>query len=344
MYTKRNSSVELFRILCVLGILLMHGTGEIINNLSGNDMTVIIFVTSICNISSSCLMILSGYYGMVFSSQKLISLYGISLFWSIFSLITKNFLGTLGGESRQELLAFFFPVLSSRNWFVTGYIYILILSNYINLIFERMDKKQFSRLLMILLTIFSILPTFFFFDPTNTGGKGIIHLFIMYLIGAYIYRYVDMEKYHKGSLFLLGCFLFFLTGILNIVAEKNGVRFCFLRDCSIFTIAESIIFCTFFLKFKFYNNFINMVSKNIISVILGENVILMLLKLVSGNYFDMDLYSADFSYFWKVLIIRSFIIVLIAIVIEKLRSFIFIKPETFIAKKLKIFIKETSSK
>lgn len=73
MYTKRNSSVELFRILCIFGILLMHGTGEIKNNLSGNNMTVIIFVTSICNISSSCLMILSGYYGMVYSSQKLIS-------------------------------------------------------------------------------------------------------------------------------------------------------------------------------------------------------------------------------------------------------------------------------
>lgn len=332
---KRNSSVELFRIFCVLAILAMHGIGEVLDSASGNDMVAIIFITSICNMSSSCLMILSGYYGVSWHWSKLITLYGLSIFWSIGGLIVNFALGfPFDICGRQELLSHLFPVLSSRNWFVTGYIYILILSDYINLIPEKLDQKKYAKLIVILLIIFSVLPTIFFFDSTNTGGKGFIHLFIMYLLGAYIKRYVDLQSIQKRTLLLSASFIFLFTGILNLGAEKLGVRFWFLRDCSIFIVAEAAIFCVLFLKFKFYNNLINGLSKNVVSIILGESVILQILYLVCGDYFELSSYSKNMRLFWIVLIIRCLIIFSIAAIIEKIRGYIFAKPEQYITNKM----------
>lgn len=62
--------------------------------------------------------------------------------------------------------------------------------------------------------------------------------------------------------------------------------------------------------------------------------VLQILYLVCGDYFDLASYSKNMKLFWIVLIIRCFIVFFIAAVIEKIRRYIFIRPEQYITNKM----------
>lgn len=258
----RNSSFELLRIICIFEILLMHAIDGFLNLLGEKDLYIITLLQVIFNTSSSCLMISSGYFGMKFSLKKIINIELIFLFWNTISLMQNYMNGIMLG--RQELLATALPIQSNKSWFVSGYVYILILSPFINEYLNTIDKKRMRQLIWSGLFLFSILPSLFYFEITGTNGKGIIHLLLMYLIGRYIKLYGNINgEQIKGYLVnLIGMVI--IAGILNVIAEKINMRFWFSRDCSIFIVVGASLVVIIFSLFNFKNKLIDFFSTNII--------------------------------------------------------------------------------
>ena len=58
----RNSFVEILRIICIFGILLMHKNGFIVENATKFQIPYIM-VINLFNFESSLLMLISSYYG-----------------------------------------------------------------------------------------------------------------------------------------------------------------------------------------------------------------------------------------------------------------------------------------
>ncbi len=60
--TSRNSSIELFRILCLFLIFWMHGAGSFSGG--GINGWLAIAADSVGNIGVSCFILISGYFGI----------------------------------------------------------------------------------------------------------------------------------------------------------------------------------------------------------------------------------------------------------------------------------------
>lgn len=317
-------------MICVFEILIMHSLEGILEIATWKDMIAVNIIVAICNMSSSCLMLIAGWFGIKNVIEKFIHIESMLLFWNLLSLIVDIVNDVSVG--RQGLLSCFMPIQSSKNWFVTGYVYISIFALWIERMIEILSKEDFKKLLAFLLLLFSVLPTLFYFDITNTGGKGIIHLFIMYLLGRYIRKYQDDRKGHtlRVSLIALGGIII-SASILNIGAEMIHMRFWFSRDCSIVMVCGAVCMLLLFANFSFQNNVVNFFAGNLLSVICGERLIDRILlknwdlKLIA--YFPGGGYYAG-------IIIRCMIIFASCLMIEKLRGMVFRPIEDWAISKL----------
>lgn len=107
-----------------------------------------------------------------------------------------------------SIIKMFFPLLSKQWYFLTNYVIILLLSPFINKVLVEIDKKQFKILLGLLFVFLSIYPTISTMGglkeifSTNKVlpieyGKSMISFLFMFIIGAYLKRFVkDDEKLH----------------------------------------------------------------------------------------------------------------------------------------------------
>lgn len=135
-------------------------------------------------------ILISGYFFIEtkFKIQKLFGLYVPIYFYSVvFALVAL----LLGIGLKSEWKRVLFPVINSEYWFATIYIVLYCLIPYIKLFIQNLGKRQYSLLLLLLLTLFSIIPTVFQKESwLNTGGIfGIAWFIFAYLIGAYIRVY-----------------------------------------------------------------------------------------------------------------------------------------------------------
>lgn len=193
---KRQSNFELLRIVAILMIVSMHLMGEMMQTRSFVNRELIIFFNAAFNVSTSLFILISGYFGLHFKTEKLIHLWILTLSYSVLVLILNVFVLKTEPLGGKLLIHSLFPVFTKSKWFITCYIILYILSPYINKGIESLSQKQFVRVLMILIIFFYIAPTILFLQIMNDSGKGIINMLTVYLIG----RYLAMYGFHSKCL------------------------------------------------------------------------------------------------------------------------------------------------
>lgn len=336
----RKSNFELLRIFCVFAILYMHTFGNLLfapphSSVGfGINYYVSRFEAALFNTGVACFMLISGYFGFKRTIQKLVLIEMTVLFFSIlafFCAISENI-----QMSRYTLLSYFLPVISSKNWFISCYIWLLLCSPYINLFLSHITKETLRKLLATLLILFSIIPTLFYFEITRDGGKGIIHLFILYLIGHYIKVYIPagLPKLKLSLLFLLSVALNFL---LNIVSGKIGMELIFVRDCSFTIILSSVILFLLFREFSFYSAIINRIANNSMAIIVSEGVIRYILKSIGFYQILHPDFYADKWYAGLITVLYVLCAMMIGCALNELRKLLFSKIEHQIASRFTMY-------
>ena len=318
---ERNSSFELMRILSIFAILGMHSMNRILDiPLNRGDVFAVSLIQSVFNISSSCLMLMAGYFGLRLSAKKVIHIEGMFLFWSLMELGVLFLQGEAPG--RKDILGHILPLTSSENWFVTGYVCILVLSGFINKMIKAMSKKEMEKLMLILISIFYILPTLFYFEITGTNGKGVIHQFILYLIGRYLAQY-GIPKIAEGKKWLMGLLAsIFCMFVLNVIAEKIGMRFWFARDCSVLILFAAVCCVCLAARCSFHSAVINFCAGNILAVILNEEAVTkLLLRNSSIRLLMPDQSFGQWDYYLR-LFLWCLLVMGVGILAEKIRFFI----------------------
>ena len=155
-----------------------------------------------------------------------------------------------------------------------------------------MRAENFEKLLAVLLLLFSVIPTFGFFEIMQDGGKGLVHMVMIYLLGRYLALYHN-RSHNTGRLFLglflsIG-FIFLADSSLTFVRGKLYTTFC--RDCSIFIIFGSVMVLLLFRELNFHSRFINRAAGNVLAVyVLDGTVQTFLLKWIdfkpyAGSWF-----------------------------------------------------------
>lgn len=191
----------------------------------------------------------------------------------------------LSGElAVYPIIKMFFPLFSRQWYFLTNYVIILLLSPFINKVLVEIDKKQFKILLGLLFVFLSIYPTISIMgglkDIFSIGkvinveyGKSFISFLFMFIIGAYLKRFVkDDEKLHFRylgyfiGLCLIDFMLYYFFG--EFMLDNTGLynTSVFGQFSNPFVILESVSIFLFFRGFQFKSKVINYIAGTTIGI------------------------------------------------------------------------------
>lgn len=183
-YSGRNSSVELFRMLAMFSIVLIHtfghGSGldyDWIYSL-GNEWSTVghLALFSLGKAGVTCFMFISGYYGIRFNGRKMMNMVLMLAFYVVFcSLLT-------GKVSLGVLSLLLHPW--DGWWFVMCYMLICVLSPLINAGIEKLSRAQF-RWVVIGMMLYSYFGHFI----TMQNGHDTDLLLTIFMVGRYLAIY-----------------------------------------------------------------------------------------------------------------------------------------------------------
>lgn len=217
--TGRNSNIEIIRIISMILIVAHHYAlhGFVNIELTYSINKYIVEVLSLGGkFGVSCFILISGYYMCIskITDSKIIKLISEVVFYSV-TITAIFFLGNLSLEpvSFVKLLLSFFPIGREEYWFMTCYILLLLMSPILNMSISMMEKVFHERIIIAAVILWSIMPTFF---KINYGVNNLCWFVVLYFVGSYIRKYVDMEK-HNAKKHLMVSGMLYLLLILSCV-------------------------------------------------------------------------------------------------------------------------------
>ena len=213
---KRETSLDLLRILSMVMIVTMHiiGNGGLLAACEGGLNTAGIglnLLNAICIVSVNCFVLISGYFlcESKFKLSRLIKLWvkvfvisaGIAMFFKLTGIVK---------ESGADILKDFLPISYNRYWFMTKYFAMYLCAPMLNLLIAKADKKKHGAFIVMLVLLMSvwddITPLVDAFGTNNGYSFG--WFITLYLIAAYIRKYVSNDKVKKPALWYVGGVLF----------------------------------------------------------------------------------------------------------------------------------------
>lgn len=311
---RRNSSIELLRLICILGIITMHTFGRFYQTATGINLLYGTLINSVFNMGVSIFMLISGYYGIKFSIEKVIKIEIMVLTYSILDAMLSYVI--TGRYSLWELPKAVFPIATRKYWYLSVYVVFCFFSQYINLIPIKLSKRKFSQFLILLFVFFSIMPTITYYEILGDGGKGVVNMLLVYLIGRYIRIYnINLERKKLAG------FTFFVVGIgtlLNYLCAQVcggvGVMAPFARDNSITIVLGSIGVFLIFLSWNFYSAVINYVASYVLAIYIIESPVRKILDV----YIDWSTFADQWNLF-AVITVYATSVMGVCIIIEFFR-------------------------
>ena len=338
----RFSNFELLRIFLIIFVIILHYNDTSRNGALKfaveapflNKLFLYLFESfSICAVNT--FVLLSGYFmtkRRSVSIRKVVDLFIVVIFYSVFTYCVCQIV--LDEFSLKSLVARFIP----RNYYAWLYSTVFLLIPFLNLIMENVDDSKLDGFIILLLVLFSMIPTLFDFFTTKLGieshglstisndgnGRGftLINFLMMYFIGGYRSRKkIDCVKYN-----IIGYLICSLVICLGLFFNRKHS----LDYCNIFVVFQSIFFFSFFLNVNLKNNIINYIAKSVWGVFIIHGPILNTFSYIFSveKYVEGTFLSLFINFF--TCIISVF---LISVVLEKIFACI-IKPIYFIMDKI----------
>lgn len=325
MTKQRNSSLEVIRLICIFYVIFWHSINPYLDQMASMHLAPMNLWHSLCNNTNTLFMLLSGYFGIKLNLEKLIKLDLAIIFYDLLYLIL---FGSLGAKS---LIIALMPITFKSHWFLTCYFVIAFLSPFINKIPEKLERSTFRNLLLALIAIFYVLPTFVFYEIIEDSGKGVVCMSIVYLVGRYIRKYYGDVSFQKSHLAIAFAATIFIPTVLNF--GLSMAKGCFMgmysRDNSIFMLASSVAFFLFFREMQFTNKFINHLTPNIVILYCVEGYA----RELTGRFIHLSDYTQH-PLFVLIVFVYAIVLIVLLLCINEIRTLLFDRLDNFIASKV----------
>jgi len=289
MIKKRNSSIELLKVIAIILIILSHCAQSVekvqnvnfISSIASNNTTFIILNILMCcgQIGNIIFIICSAYFLMdsnITKKEKVLNMildtFTISMLW----LIPFIFLNI--DVSTNDLLVQFAPITYQNNWFIGCYILLYLIHPFLNIIIHKCSQKQ---LLRICLTMFVLYSCIQFFLSWKYYFNELIGFIYIYFIVSYVKLYMKKFTVNRkiNVILLISAILLHLLLILFI--NNLGLKFLFLSTkvlywnnlASPLYIILGITLFNLFNNINYYNKFINYISQlSLLIYLIHENM------------------------------------------------------------------------
>lgn len=238
------------------------------------------------SIGVSCFMLISGYFGVKYNIKKIFRFIVKAVFYAglgyvilVFAKVVDFSIGTMVIRT--------FSVLLNQNWYLCCYIALMIFSPYINKMLLCLTEKEYRRLLLSLVVLLSVVPTFIYYDLPGRTSKDLLEMTMLYVMGDYIKRFNICSKISKTVAFSGFVVSLLITEIMNILLlyitgeHKNY----FSRDNCIFVIAAAIFLFVLILNIEIKSKYLEKIAVFSLDIyLLNDSFVLPLLNKKSYNY------------------------------------------------------------
>lgn len=271
----RVSNFELLRILLIIFVIILHYNGisynvlEITRKTSSLNFNLASFFEAIAICAVNTFILISGYFlcnKNQVNIRKAINIFVVVIFYSLFIYLIELYLGDKT-FSIKSLIGKIIPV----NYYAWLYGAMFILCPFLNLIFDKLNKKQIHLFILIITILFCIIPTvedFVFpkigitaagISPVSGDGNQAGYTLINFILLYYIGGYINHEKINLSK--SVSIVLFFILGFCVYIFKKiNQNAFDY---CNFFVILESVMLFLFFKNLEIKSRIINYLAKTV---------------------------------------------------------------------------------
>ena len=296
---ERLSGIELLKIIAIVLIVISHvtqtletGNQIISNNVTNYTINLKDPTSSINNIVLAFIRQFGALGNMIFLissiwflidknknyKKKILTIILDIFVISIMSLIS-FMIFYKGNISIKHIIESIFPTTFANNWYMTCYIFLLLLYPFLNLIICHINQKQLFRI-----SILSIIVYFgiCFIKNDLLFNSNLIVFISIYFIIAYIKKYcIKFVKNKKINLILLiaslGVSLLSLIVInkIELTLGINEIKLIkFATNNNIFLLINSITLFNLFFNLNFSNKVVNYISSlSMLIYVIHENLL-----------------------------------------------------------------------
>ena len=264
----RNSSIELFRIIAMLFVVIVHCNGWLVGGMPDdfdetNISTFRISQALIQAFTCTCVnmfLLISGWFGLKFKWKTVLNIYLLLLFITIPFYLFSCCLGE--AFSTSELLSRF-KAFSRSGYFVEGYLLLVFFSPVFNAFIDKLGKK-----IILWVSLFWAIEIYFEFlihdgDLGFKEGYSFIHFVLIYMIGRTLCLYQNKLLHINSFVYLF----FYICSTFSIFSLYVFLDMRSIYDYSspVNIVAASCLFLLFAKK-TFYNNWINWIASSTFAV------------------------------------------------------------------------------
>ena len=223
---ERNSSIEIYRIIATLAVLVFHFNGWLVGGMPKHfdleHLSMFRFSQAVIE-SFSCIcvnmfLVISGYFGLrlkwhsVF--QICLLLFSIHIPFYVMDVMFFNETFTIKDFIRK------FMIISNGGYFIQCYLMLMFLSPVINSFIEKYGKNGLRWCIMFLIVEFwfDCVTHVEFFGFNH--GYSVLHFVLMYMLARYVFLYKDkflqFKKWYWVAGYVFCSFVIFLMYVLNV--------------------------------------------------------------------------------------------------------------------------------
>ena len=225
--TTRQSNFELLRIISMFFIVLYHTIihGHVIENCTNQGIIIILnLLLFICIVHVNSYVLTTGYFQSKskFRQSKVWSTINANWFYRVVIVIILTSIGAISLSKVEFLKQIFIIDITDSYWFIKMYIALYLISPFLNKLINQLTKREYTKLLIILTVILSIIPYFTGEQGFSNNGYTIQHFIYLYFIGGYLrkfpvaksYLFKRCSKQLKQVIFVA---IFIICAILNYI-------------------------------------------------------------------------------------------------------------------------------
>lgn len=225
-FRQREYGLDIARLASMFMVVLLHnlGRGGVLDwSLATRGELIYACLNNAASVAVNVFAIISGYLavGKKTNWRKVFGLWGIAVFWSVSTALV----GLLGGtEPGPWLYRAFFPVLTSRYWYLSSYLVMQLLLPFVCEGIERLEPRRTGRLSVLLVIGCSVLGSIRYDNRAGIGinnGYSVMWLIALWILGAAIKLNLDKINAALRSSVLVGAVL--VIPVVLMFLEVKGL-------------------------------------------------------------------------------------------------------------------------
>lgn len=347
--TKRETNMDLLRIVGMLMVITIHCLSyNLVYNPQINifNSLIIKFLDILVIPANAIFILLSAYYSIdkKFNLKRILNLWGKTIFYSLLIFLLFKIFGQKTNDFQS-----LFPVISGQYWFIDAYLIMSFLSPILNIIMNKLNKKQNTFLVIFGIVTLGVIRILV--NPTGILMGAMLPFIFLYIIGAYIKKYVEIrpKELYMTKYILIAVIITLLSIIIYSVAKRinndviiylltiifNGIE----EYNSLLGVLMSVYifmrFRTITIKSKTFTKIISFIVPSIFSVyLIHENVNFK--KVLWANLGIMNFANSWFMVPYILLMIISVFITCVIIDLIKRGIYYLVKKIPFVYKCINI--------